>query len=135
MLKELKDIKQFAGEPRRRWFENEFFDLIIWQDESKEIVGFELCYDKSKNQHAVRWEKSTGYAHYRVDDGDRPGKHKACPVLLPDGHFDFKNIARLFFRESKMIEQKIAEFVYEKVSQFTVYPDDSENPHGRSRIP
>ncbi len=38
MLKELEDIKQFAGEPKRRWFTDEYFDLIVWQDESAEIV-------------------------------------------------------------------------------------------------
>ncbi|MGH7456450.1 MAG: hypothetical protein ACRENG_34190, partial [bacterium] len=96
MFKELEDIKQFAGEPKRRWFADEYFDLIIWQDESEEIVEFELCYDKSKNQRTVRWEKSTGYTHHRVDDGDRPGKRKASPVLLPDGYCDFGTIARLF---------------------------------------
>lgn len=129
MLKELADIKQFAGEPRRRWFADEYFDLVVWQDASKEIVEFELSYDKSKNQRAIRWGKPVGYAHYRVDDGDWPGKHKASPVLLPDGYFDFGKIARLFARESKTIEKKIAKFVYEKILQFAVYPGDSENPN------
>lgn len=121
MLKELEDIKQFAGEPRRRWFADEYFDLIVWQDESEEIVEFELCYDKSKHQRAVRWEKSRGHTHHRVDDGDRPGKHKASPVLLPDGYFDFGKVARLFLRESSEIEEKIAKFVYEKILQYRVY--------------
>ncbi|MGH7597386.1 MAG: hypothetical protein ACREOI_13620 [bacterium] len=59
MLKELQSIKQFAGEPKRRWFEDEYFD--------------------------------------------------------------FEKIAQLFARESKVIEEKIAKVVYERLLQYPVY--------------
>jgi hypothetical protein len=118
MLREFEDVKQFTGEPRRRWFEDEGFDLVVWQNEGGEIIEFELSYDKSKNQRAVRWGKSTGFAHYRVDDGDSPGKHKETPVLFPNGDFDFEKIARLFALASKEVNEKIAKFVHEKILQY-----------------
>jgi len=118
MLREFEDVKQFAGEPRRRWFEDEYFDLIVWQNEGGEIIEFELSYDKSKNQRAIRWEKSAGFAHYRVDDGNGPGKHKATPVLFSGGSFDFEKIAQFFMLASKEVNEKIVEFVHEKILQY-----------------
>jgi hypothetical protein len=44
MLHELTYIKQHEGEPKRRWFEDEYFDLVIWVDEKDDIIEFELCY-------------------------------------------------------------------------------------------
>lgn len=118
MLREFKAVKQFTGEPRRRWFEDEYFDLIVWQNEGGEIIEFELSYDKSKNQRAIRWEKSAGFAHYRVDDGDRPGKHKATPVLFSGGSFDFEKIAQFFLHASNGVNEKIVKLVHEKILQY-----------------
>ena len=42
MLREIKDVRQIGDEPHRRWFTDEHFDLVIWEEEA-EIVGFQLC--------------------------------------------------------------------------------------------
>jgi len=70
-------VRQKKGEPHRRWFADEYFDLLVWEDETGEIVGFELSYDKNRDQRALTWEKQKGYHHFKVDDGEsRPGKFK-----------------------------------------------------------
>jgi len=43
MLREIAHVKQVSGEPRCRWFQDDQFDLFIWQDERQNIVEFELC--------------------------------------------------------------------------------------------
>jgi len=30
MLCEIKNVKQYDGEPQRRWFVDDYFDLIVW---------------------------------------------------------------------------------------------------------
>jgi hypothetical protein len=94
-------------------------DLTVWLDDRDEITGFELCYDKGKNERAVRWARDAGFIHERVDDGEgRPGRYKATPVLLPDGLFEAKKISRSFHGNSRDIDQRIAEFVERKLHTF-----------------
>ncbi len=42
MIVEKKDARQIENEGFRRWFTDDFFDLIVWY-ENKEITGFQLC--------------------------------------------------------------------------------------------
>jgi hypothetical protein len=120
MLAEHTNVSQISGEPRRRWFADDYFDLIVWFDESDEIVGFQLCYDKSRNERALTWFKQSGYMHHRVDDGEHTIDviRKATPILVSNGIFDHEEIAGLFRAQSTEIEERISRFVYEKISQF-----------------
>jgi len=118
MLTEVPNARQIKGESKRRWFSDDYFDLIIWLDETDEIVGFQLCYDKYGNERALTWRKQVGYVHERVDDGEhRPGKMKATPILVLDGQFEHEKIASVFKEESSEIEERISKLVYEKISE------------------
>ena len=80
MLKEYLQVRQIEGESKRRWFSDDYFDLIVWFDEQDEITGFQLCYDIHHVQRAVTWQKDSGFSHHKIDDGEnRPGKAKASP--------------------------------------------------------
>jgi len=124
MLYEIRNVRQIQGEPFRRWFVDEYFDLIIWIDDRKEISGFQICYDRLKNQHALTWQRNSGYQHSRVDDGEgRPGKYKATPILISDGFFSKNEVAARFQRVSQNLEKRVAELVYEKIMQ---YPEEEQ---------
>ena len=114
-----KYLSQEKGEPRRRWFEDEYFDLLVWQHETGEIVEFQLSYDKIRDQHALTWKKQKGYIHNKVDDGEsRPGRFKASPILLADGIFQKDKIAERFRRNSKEIDKVVSSFVYNKLKAY-----------------
>jgi len=118
MIREILHIRQIEGEPKRRWFMDDFFELLIWSGDDRDIVAFELYYNRFLGQHALSWRKGSGYTHYEVDDGEgRPGKMKASPILLPDGKFDHERIAERFKQESAVIEAYVSRFVYEKILQ------------------
>ena len=57
MLSEVA-TRQSTREPRRRWFSDDDFDLVVWFSDSGVIVGFELCYDRSRVERA-RWSGVT----------------------------------------------------------------------------
>jgi len=119
MLREYKHVRQIKGEAKRRWFSNEYFDLIVWFDNEDTIVGFQLCYDISREHRALTWRKETGYTHHRVDDGEnKPGKPKATPILVADGIFEYDKIAAKFKKESGQLGEHIATFVYDKIMQY-----------------
>jgi hypothetical protein len=118
MLQQIKDVRQIKGEPRRRWFTDEHLDLVIW-DEEREIVGFQLCYDKAHGERAVTWKTESGFSHNAVDDGeDRAGRYKGSPILLADGVFDAERVAAIFLGHSGVLDAKSSDFIYLKLLEY-----------------
>jgi len=116
MMIEPRQVKQGKGNVQRRWFSDDYFDLIVWQDRNGTIVRFELCYDKNKNEHAFVWDQQAGASHLKVDDGEGvPGRHKMSPILVADGSFDREALAARFLKAGKDIDQNITAFVYSKL--------------------
>ncbi len=122
MLLELQNVRQIPGERRRRWFSSPDLDLIVWIDTDDKPAGFELCYDKKRQEKALRWSPS-GFAHMVVDDGEgRPGRHKSSPVLTGQGAFDADRIYKHFIAECRQLPEEIMNFImsiFENSSLFT----------------
>ncbi len=120
MLREIKDVRQVKDEPHRRWFSDEHFDLVIW-DEEADIVGFQLCYDKAHSERAVTWKVESGFRHNGVDSGEgRAGRYKGTPILVADGSFDAGTVAAQFLGHSGGLDAKSFDFIYMKLLG---YPD------------
>jgi len=116
MLQEMKDIRQVPGEPYRRCFSDDFFDLFVWFSPSGSIIGFQLCYDKGPNEKALTWFRDSEFSHERVDDGESiPYHYKMTPILMPDGSFDKDTVLRKFKEASTEIDSTVADFVCTKI--------------------
>jgi hypothetical protein len=118
MLSELKNPRQIAGEGRRRWFMDDYFDLIVWYGDDGGVIGFQLCYDKRTKERALTWTREGGYHHNRIDDGETPGHPKMTPVIIADGAFEKDPVAERFRTASAGIDPVIAAFVYETVRDY-----------------
>ena len=125
MLREIADAKQIPGEPKRRWFSDESFDLIVWEDPAEGIAGFQLCYDKGTDQRALTWFPDSGLRDCAVDNGEsRPGKPKAVPILICESDADgrFVRAARSpravldrFRRAGRDLDPEIVRFVSRRI--------------------
>ncbi len=121
MLKEIQNVRQIEGEPRRRWFSDDFFDLIIWFDEDEEISGFQLCYDITRHERALTWKRKSGYRHEAVDQGeDGVSLMKSTPVMIKDGIFDNSSIIARFMSVSGDMANDLVAFIEEKISKCPV---------------
>jgi hypothetical protein len=121
MLREIPKVRQIEGEPRRRWFTDEHFDLVIWGDDSSAILGFQLCYDKTRSEHALTWKSGDGFIHNRVDTGeDRPGRYKSTPILVADGEFDVEDVAAKFLGHSDGLDADSRDFIYYKLLDYPI---------------
>ena len=118
MLKEVGKVRQVRNEGPRRWFADSYFDLVVWYDDSDNIIGFQLCYDKTKNERALTWQSEGGFHHDRIDDGEVPFRIKRTPIIVKDGVFEKRKIAERFKKESSELDQDLANFVYEKISEY-----------------
>ena len=133
MLQEVRQTRQIPGEPFRRWFADQTFDLIVWHFPDHTIEGFQLCYRKGPDEGALTWLKGIGFSHKRVDDGeDSPAHHKMTPILVPDGIFDRDHVLKQFEKESKEIDPEVVRTVMEMLKK---YPETESIPlpDGRSR--
>jgi len=118
MLSEIRNARQIAGEGRRRWFTDDFFDLIVWYGDGEAPIGFQLCYDKKERERALTWTIEHGYQHNRIDSGEIPGHAKMTPIIIADGSFERDPIAQRFRAASGGIDPAVAGFVVEKLDDF-----------------
>ena len=91
MIREILPVRQNEGEPFRRWFTDDYWDLYVWFNDKKKIVGFQLCYGKPDDEHALTWLTEGKFIHTRVSDSSpgRYGPTMEAPILVADGLFDF----------------------------------------------
>ena len=121
MLKEIINVRQIEGEHKRRWFQDDFFDLIVWFTEDEEISGFQLCYNIPSSEKALTWTNLSGFTHLGVDTGDYSPVRNDTPILVPDGFFDKVGIDRRFLKDSAEIDPKISTFVHQKIEEYAIY--------------
>jgi hypothetical protein len=117
LLRELPEIRQVAGEPRRRWFSSPDLDLIVWLDDTDTMLGFQLCYDKSRGERALTWRADRGYDHAAVDDGEARPSHKETPILVANGYLDRARVAEIFREASVSIPPPIRDAVADLIDR------------------
>ncbi len=109
----MKEIKTTShkDEPLRRWFSDDYFDLIVWFSVTGDITGFQLCYDKNGQERTLTWTDSSGFRHDQVDSGEESPTKNQAPVLMPVGNFPRASIVDQFTTRSAAIDQQISTFV------------------------
>ncbi len=117
MLKE-SFLSGNPGENVRRWFSDDYFDLIVWIAQDGSLSGFQLCYDKYKKERALTWTRRNGFRHERVDDGESNPSKNLTPVLIPDGVFPAQDVIRLFLERSEDIDPQLKSLVVDKLRQY-----------------
>jgi hypothetical protein len=111
MLTEIRNARQINGEGPRRWFTDEFFDLIVWYGDEGAPTGFQLCYDKQERERAITWTKAHGFQHNKIDAGETPGHAKMTPVVVADGVFNRDPVMEKFQRAAARLPPEVSDFV------------------------
>jgi hypothetical protein len=92
----------------------------VWENYASEVLGFQLCYDKSDAQRALRWNSDLGYRHEGVNaPEDKPGRAMSA-IFVADGAFDVEAIAETFAADSLLMPPGIKNFVLEKIRAYQV---------------
>jgi len=112
MLREIKNIKQYPNESKRRCFSDDFFDLTVWLYENNCPSGFQLCYREGEEKKALTYQHGQGFMHNAIDDGEEnPGTPKMIPILTADGKFNQKLILTRLQESIQGLKGDIAGFV------------------------
>ena len=117
MLKEFLNASQHRGEPFRRIFSDDYFDLYVWLDQSENILGVQLCYDYQNDGRVVTYLDGK-YSHNGIDNGEASPLKNLSPILVADGVFPRQMVARKFEVESTKLPVDIANYVKEVIARF-----------------
>lgn len=116
MLREIQDVRQNPGEPRRRWFSDNDLDLYVWLGEDGGIVQFQLCYDKGRDEQALTWRPDTGLTRHAVDDGEGGiYRMKSTPVLTGAELPETVNVRRTFIDAGQKLEHDLYQFILDRL--------------------
>jgi hypothetical protein len=112
MLVEFPNVKQEGGANRRRWFQSDGLELIVWYGKAGTPQGFQICYiGQDRQERALTWRSGRGFTHAQVDGGDsRPDKNMT-PILVKDGAVPWAFVQGEFERRSVGLESGLRELV------------------------
>ena len=119
MLKEMSPIRQIANEGRRRWFTSKDCDLIVWLSEDDAVAGFQFCYQKADQEHALSWIPPAGFSHAKVDcgGGSNPAAGLGTPFLVATEYFEPDRILATFRAECGALPQEYVDLVAGKLTE------------------
>lgn len=119
MLQEVQATRQIPGERRRRWFRSADMDLIVWLDAAGAPDGFQLCYNRLTDEHAVTWDEVSGFSHMAVDDGEGPDlPYKATPILVADGAFPKDTVLARFTAQAEMLPADLRDYIATRLARY-----------------
>jgi hypothetical protein len=113
MLTESPNVMQERNtDIRRRWFQDDEMDLIVWYRPEGLPEGFQLCYRaEDGGERALTWRPPHGFSHARVDSGDaRPDKNMT-PILLADGPVPWTRVKAEFNQRAGELESAVRTLV------------------------
>lgn len=111
MLVEYQNARQEAVPSRRRWFEDEGFDLVVWYGPQAQTEGFQIIYSVDDGERALTWREGRGFEHSDIDPGDASPLKNLTPILNPDGAVPWARIRNEFSRRSQGLEPGLRRWV------------------------
>jgi hypothetical protein len=115
VLTEYRNVRQEAG-GRRRWFEADGLELIVWYAKTDEIDGFQLCYWSHENPYALTWRRRMGFTHDHIEMGEDDPLKNETPVLQPAGAAPWAKITTLFAADSAGLEASLRELILQRLA-------------------
>lgn len=116
MLREFVHVKQeIIG--RRRWFQDDDLELIVWYDPGGAVVGFQICYGADDNEErALTWRNGLGFAHDRIDSGGTNPAKNLTPILVPDGAVLWEFVINLLRVRGQSLDSDLRDLVLERLA-------------------
>lgn len=114
-FREFRGISQEKGGGRRRWFESEGLDLVVWYDDGSTLSGFQLIH--GHGSHALTWRPKTGFQHHGIDSGRRAGGMAQTPILVANGVVPWDQLVEEFSFRSKNMESDLRELILSRLKE------------------
>jgi hypothetical protein len=111
MLSEIGSVLQDQPGLRRRWFQDDYFDLFVWLTPHAALRAFQLAYQRTRVEGVLEWSSERGFGHSRVDSGEELPVSNMTPLLVRGGPCPVRLIAREFERRSELLDSHLRDSV------------------------
>lgn len=118
MLREITRVVQQDPDRRRRWFQDGYFDLFLWQTARGTFDTLQLCYDIQRRERALIWNEGQGFFHDGVDTGEDSPLADRSPQFVRDGAFQWSEVRTRFGAAAGDIPAEVREFVLGKIDEY-----------------
>ena len=120
MLREIRGVDQ--RDPRRvkRWFQDDYFDLFVWQDRAGELVRFQLCYERdTRHERALEWQQGVGFQHLSVRQrySGSPGRDLSGDMAL-DGVIPSVALKDRCAAAASALPPEMQRFIEDKLTEY-----------------
>jgi hypothetical protein len=115
VLGEITHVLQDQPGLRRRWFQDDYFDLFVWMTPHGALSAFQLAYERARRERVLEWSSERGFSHSRVDSGERLPNSNRTPLLFSGGGCPVRFVAREFERRSAQLELELREPIAAKL--------------------
>ena len=121
-LTENKSVRQRSDEGYRRWFLNEYFDIIFWYNKKGgNLLGFQVCYNKNVDEKAFTWEKKTRSHHFVNTDlnENRSKRETMMTAILKGDAGSIKNeVRKNLIKYSGELDKDLINLIIEKIEEY-----------------
>jgi hypothetical protein len=118
VLREIQSVRQDNPALRRRWYQDDFFDLYTWHASTGALAGFQLCYDVRGRERVLSWHRQHGFSHNRIDSGEDNPMSSMTPILVADGRFPHRLVRGRFNRHSVTLDASTRSFILGKLREY-----------------
>ena len=117
MLNEVP-VQRIAGVPPRGWHADGYIDLIDRYQAGGSINGFQLCYEKLKQERALTSKMSRGFSHSVIDARESSPLANRTQILVLDGVFPAELVREEFVRRGEFLDEELRELVLGKIDEY-----------------
>jgi hypothetical protein len=129
MLREIKGVLQDDPALRRRWFQDDYFDLFLWTDREGALQAFQLAYERGEREKVLSWERVAGYSHRRVASGEGSVFGKMTPLLAAQaGRFPKYRVISAFDTRAAVLEAPVRRAVRARLAAYFPRADRPRRP-------
>jgi hypothetical protein len=119
-VREIRGVDQRDPQRVKRWFQDDYFDLYVWQDRAGEPRRFQLCYERdTRRERALEWQHGIGFQHLTVRQryGGSPGRDHSGDMAL-DGVLPYVALQDRFAAAAQNLPPELRRFIEEKLTEY-----------------
>lgn len=120
-MREIRGLDQRSSLRRKRWFQDDYFDLFVWQDRDGATVEFQLCYRRdTRNERVLDWRRGRGFQHLKAESLAAASSllEDDTWALRLDGAMPYAAVTEKFAAAAPGLPQELARFVREKIDEY-----------------
>lgn len=121
MLREIRGVDQRNRQRIKRWFQDDYFDLFLWQDPAGAILEFQLCYRRdTREERVLDWRRGRGFQHLKAEALNAASSFLEDDTwaLRLDGALPYADVTRRFENAAPGLPADLARFVREKIDEY-----------------